>query len=296
MKESFLKFLRYEKRVSPNTLVAYENDLQQFEDFVNETFPEITMVHADYGVVRSWVIHLVDADLEAASVNRKIACLRSFYKFLRMRDVIEKGPMSRIRVLKTGKKLPVFARERDMAAALDATSNSSPDNDPFATLTNQLIVELLYGTGIRLSELIQLKETQVDKRNCVIKVLGKRNKERVIPFPGNIVSLIEQYCQVRNQVVEKVPHDLLFVTRKGAPCYPMMINRIVKKYLKEAPIDRKSPHVLRHTYATHLLDKGAELNAVKDLLGHSSLAATQVYTHNSLEKLKEVFDQAHPKA
>ena len=292
MKESFLKYLRYEKRVSPNTLLAYQNDLQQFEDFVHQTFPEVAIVHAEYGTIRAWVIHLVDLKQQAASVNRKIACLRSFYKFLRIREVIEKDPMARIRVLKSGKKLPVFACEKDMVSALDIRAF----NPSFEGIRNQLIIELLYGTGIRLSELLQLKETQVDKRNCVIKVLGKRNKERVIPFPENIVSLIEQYCQIRNQVVESLPHDLVFVTSKGAPCYPMMINRIVKTYLKDAAIDKRSPHVLRHTYATHLLDKGAEINAVKDLLGHSSLAATQVYTHNSLEKLKKVFDQAHPKA
>lgn len=292
MTESFLKYLRYEKRVSPNTLLAYQNDLQQFETFIHQTFPEETIVNADYGVIRAWIIHLVDRKQQPTSVNRKIACLRSFYRFLRVREVIDKNPMSRIRVLKSGKKLPVFVREKDMMDALD----SDPVEPSFEGIRNQLIVELLYVTGIRLSELIQLKETQVDQRNCVIKVLGKRNKERVIPFPENIVPSIRHYCRIRNQVVGKPPHDFLFVTLKGTPCYPMLINRIVKSYLKAAAIDKKSPHVLRHTYATHLLDKGAEINAVKDLLGHSSLAATQIYTHNSLEKLKKVFDQAHPKA
>ncbi len=292
MTESFLKYLRYEKRVSPNTLLAYQNDLQQFETFVHQTFPEETIINAGYGVIRAWIIHLVDLKQQATSVNRKIACLRSFYKFLRIREAIDKDPMARIRILKSGKKLPVFVREKDMVDALD----SDPVEPSFEGIRNQLIVELLYVTGIRLSELIQLKETQVDLRNCVIKVLGKRNKERVIPFPENIVPSIRYYCRIRNQVVGKSPHDFLLVTVKGTPCYPMLINRIVKSYLKAAAIDKKSPHVLRHTYATHLLDKGAEINAVKDLLGHSSLAATQVYTHNSLEKLKKVFDQAHPKA
>lgn len=292
MKESFLKYLRYEKRVSPNTLLAYQKDLQQFEDFVLQAYGKATIDHADYSIIRGWIIHLVGLKQQAASVNRKISCLRSFYKFLRIREVIQKDPMTRIRVLKLGKKLPVFAREKEMVTALD----SKAFKPSFEGIRNQLIIELLYGTGIRLSELIQLKETQVNKENCVIKVLGKRNKERVIPFPENIVSLIEQYLHARNQLVERLPHDLLLVTSKGTPCYPMMINRIVKEYLKDAAIDKRSPHVLRHTYATHLLDKGAEINAVKDLLGHSSLAATQVYTHNSLEKLKKVFDQAHPKA
>lgn len=292
MTESFLKYLRYEKRVSPNTLLAYQSDLQQFEAFIHQTFPEETIITADYGVIRAWIIHLVDLKQQATSVNRKIACLRSFYRFLRIREAIDKDPMARIRVLKSGKKLPVFVGEKDMVYALD----SDPVEPSFEGIRNQLIVELLYVTGIRLSELIQLKETHVDLRNCVMKVLGKRNKERVIPFPENIVPSIRRYCRIRNQVVGKSHRDFLFVTLKGTPCYPMLINRIVKSYLKAAAIDKKSPHVLRHTYATHLLDKGAEINAVKDLLGHSSLAATQIYTHNSLEKLKKVFDQAHPKA
>lgn len=292
MKESFLKYLRYEKRVSANTLLSYETDLQQFEDFINQTFPEENIVHAGYGTVRAWIIHLVDLGQQATSINRKIACLRSFYKFLRVREVVDNDPMARIRVLKSGKKLPVFVREQDMITALDGRQVE----DTFEARRDQLIVELFYATGIRLSELVQLKETHVDGRNCVIKVLGKRNKERLIPFPQFIVSLMEQYLRLRNQKIEKLSHDLLFVTSKGAPCYPMMIYRIVKRYLGTAAVDKKSPHVLRHTYATHLLDKGAEINAVKDLLGHSSLAATQIYTHNSLEKLKKVFDQAHPKA
>lgn len=292
MKESFLKYLRYEKRVSANTLLSYETDLQQFEDFINQTFPEENIVHAGYGTVRAWIIHLVDLGQQATSINRKIACLRSFYKFLRVREVVDNDPMARIRVLKSGKKLPVFVREQDMITALDGRQVE----DTFEARRDQLIVELFYATGIRLSELVQLKETHVDGRNCVIKVLGKRNKERLIPFPQFIVSLMEQYLRLRNQKIEKLSHDRLFVTSKGAPCYPMMIYRIVKRYLGTAAVDKKSPHVLRHTYATHLLDKGAEINAVKDLLGHSSLAATQIYTHNSLEKLKKVFDQAHPKA
>lgn len=292
MKESFLKYLRYEKRVSANTLLSYETDLQQFEDFINQTFPEENIVHAGYGTVRAWIIHLVDLGQQATSINRKIACLRSFYKFLRVREVVDNDPMARIRALKSGKKLPVFVREQDMITALDGRQVE----DTFEARRDQLIVELFYATGIRLSELVQLKETHVDGRNCVIKVLGKRNKERLIPFPQFIVSLMEQYLRLRNQKIEKLSHDRLFVTSKGAPCYPMMIYRIVKRYLGTAAVDKKSPHVLRHTYATHLLDKGAEINAVKDLLGHSSLAATQIYTHNSLEKLKKVFDQAHPKA
>jgi integrase/recombinase XerC len=162
---------------------------------------------------------------------------------------------------------------------------------------DKLILELFYSTGIRLSELIQLKETQVDLQNCTIKVLGKRNKERVIPFAGSLVQLIKNYRKVRDQEVESASHEFLFVTNKGEPCYSLMVYSVVKKYLQLfTTVEKKSPHVLRHTYATHLLNKGAEINAVKDLLGHSSLAATQVYTHNSMEKIKKAFDNAHPKA
>jgi integrase/recombinase XerC len=292
MKESFLKYLRYEKRVSPNTLLAYRSDLQQFEDFVSVTFPGEKIDSASFSIIRAWIINLVGLHQQPPSINRKIACLRTFYKFLRAQGGIEKDPMRRISMLKTKKKLPDFVREGEMLSLLD----TGQFEDNFDGKRGQLILELFYATGIRLSELIQLKETQVDRKNCVLKVLGKRNKERIIPFPESIVSLIDQYCDVRNKSVEKLPHGLLFVTSKGGPCYPMMIYRIVKSYLGRTAVEKRSPHVLRHTYATHLLNKGAEINAVKDLLGHSSLAATQVYTHNSLEKLKKVFDQAHPKA
>jgi integrase/recombinase XerC len=200
--------------------------------------------------------------------------------------------MIKIKILKAKKKLPSFVKEGDMVNILD----NAPFENTLEGFRDRLILELFYATGIRLSELIHLKESQVDLRNNTIKVLGKRNKERVIPFASSIVPILEDYLKVKNKEVTMREHGFLFVTDKGEPCYPMMIYRRVKKYLDHTTSDKRSPHVLRHTYATHLLNKGAEINAVKDLLGHSSLAATQVYTHNSLEKLKKVFDQAHPKA
>jgi len=294
MVDSFLKYLQFEKRYSPKTVLSYSTDLNQFQKFISEIFQDHKPETADYGVIRSWIIQLVEQKLDAVSVNRKIACLRSFYKFLLNREVIEKNPMTKIKVLKTKKKLPHFIQEKEMVSLLDNNTDFENDHEG---LRSQLMLELFYGTGIRLSELITLKDINVNIRDQTIKVLGKRNKERIIPFSSSIVSLIEGYREVRNKEIEQKDHGRLFVTDSGDELYPMLVYRTVKSYLhNHTSVEKKSPHVLRHSYATHLLNKGAEINAVKDLLGHSSLAATQVYTHNSMEKLKKVFEQAHPKA
>ncbi|RAW03094.1 tyrosine-type recombinase/integrase [Pseudochryseolinea flava] len=291
MIDFFLKYLQSEKRLSANTVVAYATDLRQFERFIIQTFPDYTIDQADFGIIRAWIVSLVEAKLDAASVNRKIACLRAYYKFLMRQGHISKDPMLKVRVLKVPRRLPSFAMESEMQKVLD-----SPHVFDFTGATEKLVLELFYGTGIRLSELINLREQNVDLDNRTIRVLGKRNKERVIPFTISLRKQIESYLEIRNRDVQVGDHGCLLVTEKGDPCYPMMIYRIVKENLQSTSASRKSPHVLRHTYATHLLDKGAEINAVKDLLGHSSLSATQVYTHNSIEKLKKAFDQAHPKA
>lgn len=291
MIESFLKYLRFEKRASPHTVLAYENDIQQFNRYLSETYSE-TAEKADYGMVRSWVIFLVEGGMEAPSVNRKIASLRSFYKFLLKYHELRKDPMLKIKALKKSKRLPGFVKETEMVNILDHTAT----NNDFTSIHEKLVLELLYGTGLRLSELVTLREINIDLKNQTLKVLGKRNKERVIPFADSLVTIIKDYRTVRDQQIENKDHGLLLVTEKGEACYPMMIYRIVNKYLSLTSSDKKSPHALRHSYATHLLNRGAEINAVKDLLGHSSLAATQVYTHNSIDKLKKVFQQAHPKA
>lgn len=293
MCDSFYKYLEFEKRVSTNTLVAYQNDLQQFSSFLTNTYHHPQTESADHGMIRSWVISLVEEKLDPASVNRKIACLRSYYKFLLRKEIIAHDPMLKIRALKTKKKLPAFVKEAEMVNLLD----NHLFEDSLEGWRNKLILELFYGTGMRLSELLTLKENQINLASRTLKVLGKRNKERIIPFGPGLVSILEAYSSVKKKHTEDKRHGFLLVTDHGDPCYPMMVYRIVKNYLRDfTSSDKTSPHILRHTYATHLLNKGAEINAVKDLLGHSSLAATQVYTHNSLEKIKKAFDQAHPKA
>jgi integrase/recombinase XerC len=292
MVDSFLKYLQFEKRYSLKTVSSYQTDLSQFCDFFQKEFEISSSQEANHGAIRSWIVSLVESGLDAVSVNRKIACLRSYFKFLINQEIIGKDPMEKIKILKTKKKLPHFVQENDMIKLLDHFEFGKD----YEGIRDRLILELFYGTGMRLSELINLQDNQINLREQTMKVLGKRNKERVIPFNKNLASLLEDFRKIRNKEVEK-KSDRLIVTTTGNPLYPMMVNRIVKKYLKIfSGVEKKSPHVLRHSYATHLLNKGAEINAVKDLLGHSSLAATQVYTHNSIEKLKRVFDQAHPKA
>ncbi len=294
MIESFLKHLQYEKRLSRNTVVAYETDLQQLNQFLLETYSHTDISTASYQFVRSWIVSLVEAGTGSSTVNRKIACLRSFYKFILKREHISEDPMAKISVLKTKKRLPSYIAEEHMTQLLDGEQF---DTTTFEGQRDRLILEMFYATGIRLSELIGLREASIDFGNRTVKVLGKRNKERVVPFPPAIIPLIREYLVVRNREVSRKDHGALFVRANGDACYPAMIYKIVRKHLDILPrTEKRSPHVLRHTYATHLLNKGAELNAVKDLLGHTSLAATQVYTHNTTEKLKKVFDQAHPKA
>jgi integrase/recombinase XerC len=290
---SFFKYLEFEKRVSRHTLMAYRNDLSQFGEFLHNNFETDDLLRVDYGMVRSWIIHLMESGVQPSSINRKMAALRTFYKFLLREQIIEKNPMQKVRALKTGKRLPAFVQENEMNHLLDHFSFA----DNFEGLRDLLVLELLYATGMRLSELIGLRDNHVNLSGCQLKVLGKRNKERIIPFPRQLVSVIESYLHERNKLFGKPEHGHLLVTNRGEACYPMFVYRIVQRYLSlYTTTPKRSPHTLRHTYATHLLNRGAEINAVKDLLGHSNLAATQVYTHNSVEKLKKLYDQAHPKA
>lgn len=293
MIDTFLRYLEYERRYSVHTVQSYQNDLQQFESFLTSIDSNLFPQAVTYQHIRAWIISLVEDGLQPTTVNRKVATLKSFYKFLLQRKELDNDPTQRLQPLKVSKRLPQFVKEDDLNAILDGVE--FPED--FHGNRDKLILELLYGTGMRRAELIGLKDSDVNFSGHQIKVLGKRNKERIIPVHQGVIELVKKYQHHRNDVFGSLQHEHLIVTDKGKVSYPALIYRTVEKYLGTVvSIDKKSPHVLRHSYATHLLNKGADLNAVKDLLGHSSLAATQVYTHNSLEKLKRVFDQAHPKA
>ena len=293
MTDSFLRYLQYEKRYSNHTIEAYQRDLLQFSDYLSETFEIKNFAETAHVHLRGWVVSQIESGATPRTVNRKIATLKSFYKYLQAREHISSNPATRLKPLKTEKKLPSFVRESEINILLDQIEYS----DDFEGLRDKLILEMLYGTGIRLAELIGLKDQDINTFQENIKVLGKRNKERVIPIGKNLVQLIRRYREKRQPEVFEEMKPFLLVTNTGQQLYPMFVYRIVQKYLQlVTTLSKKSPHVLRHTFATHLLNKGADLNAVKDLLGHTSLAATQVYTHNSMEKLKSVFEQAHPKA
>lgn len=291
MVEIFLKYLSSEKRYSKHTVEAYGKDLQQFSDFLATEFEISALEEVHHTHIRGFVVFLMDNGLSPKSVNRKIATLKSFYKFLLAREYVEVNPTSRIKPLKTEKELPSFVKEEEISILLDQVEFSSD----FSGQRDKLLLELLYSTGIRLAELQGLKESDVNFYEKTILVLGKRNKERIIPIGNSLIQLIEDYQKFKAEL--GMTGMNLLLTDSGKPLYPMFIYRKVKKYLTAVTtLSKKSPHVMRHTFATHLLNKGADLNAVKDLLGHTSLAATQVYTHNSIEKLKAAFDQAHPKA
>jgi integrase/recombinase XerC len=280
----FCDHLTVERRLSPHTITSYSTDLEQFTSFVNPK--ELQQVQAME--VRKWLISLSDDSIQNRSINRKLATLRTFYKYLLRTGKITENPMASIRMVKTTKKLPHYVRESEMENLLENREIASN----FSEARDELILFLLYGTGIRLAELISLQNTQVNLAAKTIRVIGKRNKERMIPIPTFLVELLQtyrQFCPFEN--------THLLLTDKGEPLYPMFVQRLVKKNLGEySQLEKLSPHVLRHTYATHLLNRGADLNAIKELLGHANLAATQVYTHNSMEKMKAIYQQAHPKA
>ncbi|MBU1374005.1 MAG: tyrosine-type recombinase/integrase [Bacteroidetes bacterium] len=290
--EQYLKYLQYEKRYSQHTLIAYKKDLSQYYQFLKSSENEI--LTANHHTIRSWMVNLMDENIDARSINRKISALRSFYKFLIKENFLTENPVIKVQTPKVAKKLPTFIPDEKLNSLLDSENSFSDD---FSGLRDKMVIELLFGTGIRLSELLNLTINSVKAQERTIKVLGKRNKERIVPVNQSLFSLIENYNLEKNKQEFSNNSNLLIVTNTGAAAYPKLIYRLVQKYLSTiSTLDKKSPHVLRHSFATSLLNKGADINAIKELLGHSNLAATQVYTHNSIERLKSIYKQAHPKA
>jgi integrase/recombinase XerC len=290
--EQFLNFIKYEKRYSGHTVTAYEKDLDQFIQFGNEMVEDFCLVEVDHHLIRQWVISLMNGGMTVVSVKRKISTLRSLYRFLLREGLVKKNPTELVMMPKSGKKLPQFVQEKEMNRLLDTAF--FPDN--FTGMRDKAVLSLFYGTGIRLSELKSIRMKDLHLREQVVKVLGKRNKERLIPYPAEINADLTNYLGLRNELFGDIS-DYLFVTEKGDQAYDKLLYRIVRKYLSlVTTMEKRSPHVLRHTYATHLLNRGADLNAIKELLGHASLAATQVYTHTTFEKLKKIYNQSHPRS
>ena len=280
-----------EKRYSPHTIKAYQIDLTQFQDYLEETYESI-LQNAKHPMVRSWLAQMLDYGISPRSVNRKISVLKSFYKFLLKEEKVKEDPTIKVVPPKMSKKLPVFVEEDQMRKLLDELDFT----DDYAGVRDKLMIELFYSTGIRQSELINLKIKDIDLSSNMIKVLGKRNKERLIPFTIELRQKIGAYLKLRAELPYK-DNSYLLLTNKGKKLYPTLVYRQVNHYLNQVTsLDKKSPHVLRHTFATHMLNNGADLNAIKELLGHANLSATQVYTHNTIDKLKKVYNQAHPRA
>lgn len=290
--EAFLDYLRLERNYSERTIVSYGTDLREFEEYLEETEAELdfTKVHADH--VRNWISGLMDKGRTATSVNRKLSSLRSFYRFLLKKELVVVNPMLKIVGPKKEKPLPSFVREKDMDRLLDELSFGGG----FEGCRDRVILEVFYATGVRLSELIGLNEADVDFSARLIKVTGKRNKQRLIPFGNELMEELLIYNKVRTETFPGGT-EAFFVRKNGERMYPVQVYRLVKRNLsKVVTLKRRSPHVLRHTFATAMLNGNAELRAVQELLGHESLATTEIYTHATFEELKKVYEQAHPRA
>ncbi|MEO6684572.1 MAG: tyrosine-type recombinase/integrase [Dyadobacter sp.] len=291
--QNFLDYLTYQKRYSSNTIISYQNDLSAFFDFVIMEYNFIPMQEISPAIARSWLATLKENKLASKTVNRKISALKSFFKYQLKSKNISSSPVSAIGSIKVSKRLPSFISQKDMAALFDSIGFS----DGFQGSTERLVMGIFYNTGIRLSELLNLIEGQVDRSNGIIKVLGKRNKERIIPVSNDLLNDIESYISRKQELSIVSEGGYLLVDLKGNKLYAKYVYRVVRKHISSVSSnERKSPHVLRHTFATHLTNNGADMNSVKELLGHSSLASTQVYTSNSIEKLKDVYNLSHPKS
>jgi len=288
---NFIDHISHEKKLSKHTALSYQTDLLQFQEYLEREISHPDLLNASHLTIRSWIAQLMDSGISARSVNRKLSSLKSFYRYLLKNGIIKTNPLQKILGPKTPKKLPVFVDESQMEKLFE----SIEFEEGFIGTRDKLILDILYQTGIRRAELIHLKEQNIDLYDLTIKVLGKRNKERIIPISLELKRNLEAYFKVKKS--EGFSNPLLFVSLKDKPMKEPEIYNLVKKYLSAiTTLGKKSPHVLRHTFATHLLNNGADINAVKELLGHANLAATQVYTHNTIEKLKKTYKQSHPRS
>jgi integrase/recombinase XerC len=291
--QSFIEYLKFEKRYSQHTIISYQTDLEQFFAFLASQYDSPSLDAITTGFVRSWLAEMRNEHITPKSLNRKISALKSFFKYQVKMGEVKQSPMTTIVSPKVGKRLPSFVTENDMNTLQQYVE--FPDN--WKGQTDKLLLDLFYATGMRLSELINLKDNQVDPANCQVKVLGKGNKERIIPVSKKLINQLTDYIGERKKIIGETVFPNLFLNEKGKPLYAKYVYNTVKANLAQVTtLKKKSPHILRHTFATHLTNNGADLNAVKELLGHSSLAATQVYTHNTIEKLKDIYKKAHPKA
>lgn len=292
-KESFLQYLKTEKRYSPHTVRSYQNDLDQFFSYIRDNDESIEPGDVTSSHIRSWIVSLMEKGVTPTSVHRKISCLRVFYRFLRKEGVMKKDPLEKVVVPKRKKVLPQFVEEVSLSKLLDSVEFG----EDFRGIRNKTLIEMLYMTGMRRAELIGLKKEDVDLGDCSVRVTGKRNKQRIVPLTKDFAGRLGDYLKVRNDFEGENKTEWFFISDKGAKLYDKYVYNIVKDHLSiVTTIEKKSPHVLRHTFATHMLNRGADLNTIKEFLGHANLAATQVYTHNTFEKLKKIYKQAHPRA
>jgi integrase/recombinase XerC len=299
LKEKYIDYLQYEKRYSTHTVLAYHSDLDDFSGFLSMQYNISDLLQADHTLIRSWLISLIDRKISKRSVNRKLSSIKSFYRYCQRQGLLTSNPMLKVVAPRTSKQLPVFLTHDNLENLLQKVVFV----DSFEGTRDKMILTLFYATGIRRAELVQISLPDLDLNSGTLKVTGKRNKERIVPLGEQVIIQMKEYLYERNLFLSKNKTGTennctsLFVTSKGLPAYPKLIYNIVHKNLSEVASNNKlSPHVLRHTFATHMLDDGADLNAIKEILGHSSLAATQVYTHNTIEKLKSIYKQAHPRA
>lgn len=291
--KSFTDYLLLEKKYSAHTITSYKKDLESFGEFILNEYQTDSIDQVNYQQIRNWIVSLVESGISNRSINRKTSSLNSYYKFLLKIGVIDTNPLTKHKALKTNKKVQIPFSEQELNLVLDALSLETD----FEGLRNKLIVELFYATGIRRIELIQIKLSDIDLHNKTLKVLGKRNKERYTPLISTVIDSLNSYMIERNSLNFIRDKDYLFLTKKGVKIYETLVYRIINDYFSNVSSKvKRSPHIIRHSFATHLLNQGANLNAVKELLGHSSLAATQVYTHNSITELKKVYSNAHPRS